>query len=70
MGATPALSLIHILSYEKQLEFKRNKVQNHLSRIGGLTDVVVLPVIGMEFPWRYRNKAQIPVCLLYTSRCV
>lgn len=52
---------LQAMSYEKQLEFKRNKVQNHLSRIGGLTDVVVLPVIGMESPWRYRNKAQIPV---------
>lgn len=52
---------IQFLSYEKQLEFKRNKVQNHLTRIGGLDDVVVQPVIGMEEPFYYRNKAQFPI---------
>ena len=50
----------HIL-YEKQLEWKRRKVQDCLERIGGLTGITVNPVIGMENPWHYRNKAQFPV---------
>ncbi|WP_343208021.1 23S rRNA (uracil(1939)-C(5))-methyltransferase RlmD [Anaerolentibacter hominis] len=51
------------ISYEKQLEFKRNKVYNCLKRIGGLEDIEVEPVIGMENPYHYRNKAQYPVGL-------
>jgi 23S rRNA (uracil1939-C5)-methyltransferase len=35
-------------------------VEDAFTRIGGLTDVVIHPVIGMEKPWRYRNKAQVP----------
>ncbi len=49
------------LSYEGQLRFKQNIVKQDLTRIGKLPDVEVLPVIGMDNPWRYRNKAQIPV---------
>lgn len=51
---------IQALSYEKQLEYKREKVQNQLIRIGGFSDPEVLPVLGMEEPFRYRNKAQFP----------
>lgn len=49
------------LSYEAQLAFKTKKVKDHLERIGGLSDIKVLPALGMEQPWRYRNKAQFPV---------
>ena len=49
------------MSYEKQLEFKRKLIENNLTRIGGLKDIEVLPVIGMDNPYRYRNKAQFPV---------
>ena len=48
------------MSYEEQLKFKENKVRNNLSRIGGLTEIPMEPIIGMEEPWRYRNKAQFP----------
>ena len=51
---------IQALSYEKQLEYKREKVRNQLIRIGGFSDPEVLPVLGMEEPFRYRNKAQFP----------
>jgi len=51
------------LSYEKQLEFKRNKVANNLKKIGHLENVTVNPVLGMDEPFRYRNKAQFPVGL-------
>ena len=56
---------IQALAYEKQLEFKANKVRNHLLRIGGfqevLLDRVMEPIVGMEEPYHYRNKAQYPV---------
>ena len=51
---------LQALSYEKQLEYKREKVRNQLIRIGGFSDPEVLPVLGMEEPFRYRNKAQFP----------
>ncbi len=53
-------SLQHV-SYKKQLEFKRRVVFDNLVRIGGFKDVEVNPVIGMDDPTHYRNKAQYPV---------
>lgn len=56
---------IQALSYEKQLEFKAQKVRGNLIRIGGFSeeeiDAKMLPVVGMETPYRYRNKAQFPI---------
>ena len=48
------------MAYEATLQMKRERVQDALRRIGGL-DVSVPPVIGMEDPWRYRNKTALPV---------
>ena len=56
---------IQALDYKAQLFFKENKVRNHLLRIGGfsreLLDEVMEPIVGMENPYHYRNKAQFPV---------
>ena len=56
---------IQALSYEKQLEFKNNKVRNNLMRIGGFSeaklDSKMQPPVGADNPYRYRNKAQFPV---------
>jgi 23S rRNA (uracil1939-C5)-methyltransferase len=49
------------MSYEGQLAAKHKQVVEVLSRIGGIQDVPVHPVLGMDEPWRYRNKAQVPV---------
>jgi len=49
------------LDYNVQLEIKANKVSNDIKRIGKLENVVVHKVIGMDEPYRYRNKAQIPI---------
>lgn len=47
--------------YEKQLEWKRKKIEGCLKRIGGFKDIKINPAIGMEVPYHYRNKAQFPV---------
>ena len=53
------------LSYEKQLEFKENKVRGNLLHIGGVPDELLSramePIAGMKYGFRYRNKAQFPV---------
>lgn len=49
------------MSYDMQLEMKQKQVQNALRKIARIGDVPVHPTIGMEDPWRYRNKVQIPV---------
>lgn len=49
------------LAYDQQLIFKQKQVQDALSRIAGVKDFSVNETIGMEHPYGYRNKAQIPV---------
>jgi len=63
------------MSYEGQLRWKRQYVVDSLERIGklkvasdegasandGESSVVVYPTLGMSDPWRYRNKAQVPI---------
>ncbi len=49
------------LNYDAQLIAKRKQVEDALARIGGLDHVHIHPTIGMDNPWRYRNKAQTPV---------
>ena len=55
---------IQEMSYERQLVFKDQKIRGNLERIGGFTkeqiDAVMQPVVGMEHPFGYRNKAQFP----------
>ena len=48
------------LSYQKQLEFKHNKVEKLLKHFAK-----VEPIIGMENPYHYRNKVQ---AAFYTDR--
>jgi len=46
------------LTYEKQLEFKRQQVEDNLRRIGGFKDVQVANVIAADPIFRYRNKME------------
>ncbi|OME77620.1 23S rRNA (uracil(1939)-C(5))-methyltransferase RlmD [Paenibacillus pabuli] len=64
---------IQHMSYAGQLAWKRQLVVDNLQRIGKLNVLVegaeggeqqgirILPTMGMDEPWRYRNKAQVPI---------
>lgn len=47
--------------YEGQLQLKHQRVIDTMQRVGKLNDVQIHPPIGMDNPWYYRNKAQVPV---------
>ena len=49
------------MTYEGQLELKRKQIVDKLVRLGGLEEPKVNDAIGMEEPFRYRNKASMPV---------
>jgi len=51
---------IQHISYDAQLRYKQQLVKDAVERIGGIT-THILPTLGMEYPWYYRNKAQVPV---------
>ncbi len=55
---------IQNVDYDFQLELKTKKVRDNLQRIGGFAeeflDEIMEPIVGMEHPFRYRNKAQYP----------
>ena len=47
------------LAYKAQLKYKTKRVKESLSRIAKV-DTVVLPCLGMDNPYNYRNKIQVP----------
>ncbi len=53
-------NLQHI-SYEEQLDFKTQRVKDVMNRVGKLEDVNIHNTIGMDVPYNYRNKVQLPV---------
>ncbi|MDU1412178.1 MAG: 23S rRNA (uracil(1939)-C(5))-methyltransferase RlmD [Clostridium sp.] len=53
-------NLQHI-SYTEQLNFKTQRVKDVMERVGKLEDAKIHNTIGMEFPYNYRNKVQLPV---------
>ena len=54
------MPLLH-LAYDQQLKFKQDQVAKLMKKVGRLEGVTVLDTMGMDNPFGYRNKAQIPV---------
>jgi 23S rRNA (uracil1939-C5)-methyltransferase len=46
------------VSYAEQLRFKHQHVKDHMQRIGGFRDIDVLPALGSEKTFHYRNKME------------
>lgn len=57
LGGIPLINY----KYEKQLEWKREKVKVDLEKFAGIDHIEVNQTIGMESPYRYRNHVQVPV---------
>ncbi len=49
------------MTYQAQLEMKKAQVVNLFQRKAGFKDTIIHDTIGMDNPWYYRNKSQIPV---------
>ncbi|WP_100489227.1 23S rRNA (uracil(1939)-C(5))-methyltransferase RlmD [Sporolactobacillus pectinivorans] len=52
---------IQHLSAQGQLDHKQEVVKDALERIGGFSNVEINTTLGMDEPWNYRNKIQVPV---------
>ena len=61
---------IQAMRYDAQLAWKQEKVRQLLERVGHVSDYEMLPIMGMEEPWHYRNKVQYPVGLDKEGRIV
>ncbi len=66
-GKCGGCSLMHI-DYKKQLDIKRRTVSDAIMRIGKI-ECDVADVYGMEYPFRYRNKVQVPLCFEDGKTC-
>lgn len=49
---------LQYLSYEDQLQLKEQHVKDALERVGHLDGSLVLPILGVDEPWYYRNKME------------
>ena len=49
------------LTYEGQLALKEKRVKDVVSRLGGFSEDLVLPILPADHPWNYRNKMAVPV---------
>ena len=48
-------------TYKEQLSFKFERVKDCITKLGKLDNSIVKFPLGMEEPWRYRNKVQLPI---------
>ena len=74
-GICGGCDLMH-MNYKSQLEFKLQMANNTFKRLGHL-DYKIEKIVGMEKPYNYRNKVQIPfsfrngkvICGFYKKKC-
>ena len=60
---------IQHMCYEEQLRFKANRVKDVIKRIGGV-DIPLPKIHGMDNPYNYRNKVQLPIGELYNGTII
>lgn len=60
--AQAGIAPLQHMTYDAQLRFKQHQIENLLQK--GKLAIDVLPTIGMDKPYHYRNKATIPVRLV------
>jgi 23S rRNA (uracil-5-)-methyltransferase RumA len=51
------------IDYPMQLKLKKELVEEAFARYTSLRELPIEETVGMDEPWRYRNKAQLPVQL-------
>ena len=51
-------------TYKEQLNFKFERVKDCITKIGKLDESIVQFPLGMDEPWRYRNKVQLPIGMI------
>lgn len=49
------------MAYPLQLSFKRQQVIDSLTKVMDIDGIEIFETQGMDNPWEYRNKAQVPV---------
>ena len=49
------------IAYQAQLEYKAETVRQQIARLGGVQEPNVLPAIGLQPPWEYRNHVQLKI---------
>jgi 23S rRNA (uracil1939-C5)-methyltransferase len=49
------------LDYAVQLTYKASQVGESLEHLGGIHDFELMPIVGMDDPWRYRNRADFSI---------
>ncbi len=59
-GECGGCQLQHI-NYKKELELKKNNIEQLLKRVGGIEDIKINTPLAAEDDFRYRNKAQFPL---------
>ncbi|HOG64914.1 MAG TPA: class I SAM-dependent RNA methyltransferase [Spirochaetota bacterium] len=62
---------LRAMEYQAQLAEKRRIVEEQLARIGKIPEPKVLPMVGMEDPFGYRNRVRLVwdgACLVFRAR--
>ena len=48
------------MEYKEQVNFKESKIKDAFARIGNIKDIKIDKFYGMDNPYKYRNKVQVP----------